>query len=92
MTKELWTVGQAAEAMGCSENTVRRLISSGQLPSVNVSVRLTRIDPEDVAIYIASRKRKVEQLKTKQRRGRLAAEPRRGGVNNSGYTPGMKVV
>lgn len=92
MTKELWTVGQAAEAMGCSEDTVRRLISSGQLPSINVSVRLTRIDPEDVAVYIASRKRKVEQIKTRQRRGRLPSEPRRGGLNNSGYYPGMKVV
>lgn len=92
MTRELWTVGQAAQALGCSEDTVRRLIASGQLACVNVSVRLTRIDPDDVAAYIESRRRKVAALQQAQKRPRRHKEPQRGGVNNSGYTPGMKVV
>lgn len=88
--RTLWTVGQAAEVLGCSEDTVRRLIAAGTLPSVNVSVRLTRVDPIDVYTYIEARKRKVSALQRKTR-GKGPA-PRRGGVNNSGYYPGMKVV
>ena len=90
--RELLTVAQAAEALQCSEDTVRRLIRAGQLPSVNVSARLTRIDPADVQIYIESRKRKVTALQQQQKRGRRRAEAPRGGLNNSGYWPGMKVV
>ena len=89
MARELWTVGQAAAAMQCSEDTVRRLIRAGQLPSVNVSARLTRIDPDDVSRYIESRTVRVTALQVKQRRTR---EKPRGGLNNSGYWPGMKVV
>lgn len=93
MTRELWTVAQTAEALGCSERTVHRLVESGQLPSVNVSVRLTRIDPDDVAAYIESRRRKVAALQQAQKKPRRRnKEPQRGGVNNSGYYPGMKVV
>ena len=95
--RELWTVARTAEALGCSEDTVRRLIHSGQLPAVNVSARLTRIFPEDVAAYMEGRRVKVAALRRqtrvtgpKERRGRR--EPLPGGVNNSGYTPGMKVV
>lgn len=91
MAIELWTVAQTAEALGCSEDTVRRLISSGQLPAVNVNVRLTRIEAADVYAYIESRKRKVTALQRKTR-GRRRQETPRGGVNNSGYYPGMKVV
>lgn len=89
MSRELWTVAQTAAALQCSEDTVRRLIRSGQLPSVNVSARLTRIDPADVSRYIESRTVRVNALKGKQRRTR---EKPRGGLNNSGYWPGMKVV
>jgi len=89
MARELWTVNQAAEAMGCSGDTVRRLIRSGQLPAINLSVRLIRIDPADVQMYIESRKLKVAALKQRTRR---RPEAPRGGLNNSGYYPGMKVV
>lgn len=90
MERTLWTVDQAAEALGCSKDTVRRLIAAGKLPSINVSARLTRLDPIDVYTYIEARKRKVSALQ-RQTRGKGTA-PRRGGVNNSGYYPGMKVV
>lgn len=89
--RELWTVARTAEALGCSEDTVRRLIHSGQLPSVNVSARLTRIFPEDVEEYMESRRIRAAAIR-KKNRGRAGREPRLGGVNNSGYTPGMKVV
>ena len=93
MARELWTMAQTAEALGCSERTVNRLVESGQLPTVNVSVRLTRIDPDDVAAYIESRRRKVAALQQAQKRPRRRnKEPQRGGLNNSGYYPGMKVV
>ena len=90
--RELWTVAQAAEVMGCSQDTVRRLISAGKLPSINVSVRLTRIDPADVEIYLAERKTRRQPEAPAPRRGRRRTEPPRGGINNSGYYPGMKVV
>ena len=89
MARELWTVAQAAAALQCSEDTVRRLIRAGQLPSVNVSARLTRLDPDDVSRYIESRTVRVAALQVKQSRTR---EKPRGGLNNSGYWPGMKVV
>ena len=91
MAKELWTVARAAEAMGCSEDTVRRLIRSGLLPAYQLSVRMTRLDPLDVYAYIESRKRKVTVLQTRTR-VRKTQDPPRGGLNNSGYYPGMKVV
>lgn len=89
MARELWTVNQAAEAMSCSEDTVQRLIRSGMLPAYRISDRIIRIDPADVAIYLESRKTKVAALK---QRTRKRAETPRGGLNNSGYYPGMKVV
>lgn len=91
--KKLWDVAEAAEFLGCSETTVRRLIASGQLASVNVSARLTRLDPTDVEIYLESRKTRAKALQEQQRTaGRRRREPQRGGLNNSGYWPGMKVV
>lgn len=92
MTRKLWDVAQAAEFLGCSETTVRRLIASGQLPSVNVSARLTRLDPADVEIYLESRKTRARVLQQQQTGRRPRKEPQRGGLNNSGYYPGMKVV
>lgn len=91
--RKLWDVAQAAEFLGCSETTVRRLIASGQLPSVNVSARLTRLDPADVEIYLESRKTRARALQQQQKTGRRPRkEPPRGGLNGSGYWPGMKVV
>ena len=92
MARELWTVAQAAEAMQCSEDTVRRLIRAGMLPSINVSARLTRLDPDDVAAYIDSRRVRARALRDRQDAGRRRKDNPRGGINNSGYWPGMKVV
>lgn len=90
MAKELWTVAQAAEALSVSEDTVRRLINGGQLPAYQITERTTRLDPLDVYAYLDSRKKKTAAL---QRKTRVRAPKEiRGGVNNSGYYPGMKVV
>ena len=90
MTKELWTVAQAAEALSVSEDTVRRLINGGQLPAYQITPRTTRLDPLDVYAYLDSRKKRAGALQRKTR-GRKPAEIR-GGLNNSGYYPGMKGV
>jgi len=90
MPKELWTVAQAAEALSVSEDTVRRLIRGGQLPAYQITERTTRLDPLDVYAYFDSRKKKTDALRRKTR----VKGPKevRGGLNNSGYYPGMKVV
>lgn len=90
MDRNLLTVAQAAERLGCSEDTVRRLIHGGQLPAVNVSARLTRLFPEDVEAYLRSRTMRTAALQ-KKNRPRMICDVR-GGINNSGYYPGMKVV
>ncbi|ROR53274.1 excisionase family DNA binding protein [Luteococcus japonicus] len=41
------TIAELAEQWGCSDKTVRRLISSGQLPAYRVGKRLIRILQED---------------------------------------------
>lgn len=94
MTRELWTVAEAAEHMGCSEKTVRRLLESGKLPYIRISARITRIDPGDVEIYLESVRVRAGALQQKQKaKGRRPwMEKPRGGLNNSGYYPGMKVV
>lgn len=91
MERELWTVAQTAEHLGCSEDTVRRLIRAGKIPAVNISARLTRVFPEDVEIYLRSRGAQVAELQRKSK-GRTSRVVPLGGVNNSGYYPGMKVV
>jgi excisionase family DNA binding protein len=48
MTKKL-TLDQAAEELGASLRTVRRLVSSGQLPAVRIgNSRTIRIDRDDL--------------------------------------------
>lgn len=42
------TIAQAAELMSCSTKTVRRLISSRQLPARRIGTRMIRIDAADL--------------------------------------------
>ena len=87
---ELITRAQAAELLTVSEDTIDRLVKSGKLPAYKISPKITRFDRADVEEYLASRyvKAKALQRKTRVRR----PNEFRGGVNNSGYYPGMKVV
>lgn len=90
LSVELITRAQAAELLTVSEDTIDRLVKSGQLPAYKISPKITRFAREDVEEYLQSRyvKAKALQRKTRVRR----PNEFRGGVNNSGYYPGMKVV
>ena len=87
LSVELITRAQAAELLTVSEDTIDRL---GQLPAYKISPKITRFDRADVEEYLASRYVKAKELQRKTRVRR--PEQFRGGVNNSGYYPGMKVV
>ena len=88
---ELITKAEAAEILTVSEDTVERLIKKGLLPCYRISDRVTRLDKMDVYTYMDERKRRAGAL-GRQTRVKKPQEIRRGGVNNSGYYPGMKVV
>lgn len=90
LSVELITRAQAAELLTVSEDTIDRLVKAGQLPAYKISPKITRFDREDVEEYLASRYVKAKELQRKTRVRRPSEF--RGGVNNSGYYPGMKVV
>lgn len=87
---ELITRAQAAELLTVSEDTIDRLVKAGKLPAYKISPKITRFSREDVEEYLASRYVKAKELQRKTRVRR--PNEFRGGVNNSGYFPGMKVV
>jgi excisionase family DNA binding protein len=45
---ERFTIKQAAENVGCHQNTIRNLIASGQLPASRIGLRIIRIDKNDL--------------------------------------------
>lgn len=90
LSVELITRAQAAELLTVSEDTIDRLVKSGQLPAYKISPKITRFSREDVEEYLASRYVKAKELQRKTRVRR--PNEFRGGINNSGYYPGMKVV
>lgn len=88
---DLMTKAQVAELLAVSETTVERLIRGGQLRAYRIGPHCTRLDREEVLRYVRSREIKVAAA----RRSVRVLGPkdlRRGGVDNSGYYPGMKVV
>ena len=87
---ELITRAQAAELLTVSEDTIDLLVKAGKLPAYKISPKITRFSREDVEEYLASRYVKAKELQRKTRVRR--PNEFRGGVNNSGYFPGMKVV
>lgn len=44
----LWTISDAAEYLGCSTDTIRRMIARGELKAYRYGPRLIRIDPRDI--------------------------------------------
>lgn len=44
----LWSIADAAEYLGCSTDTIRRMISRGELKAYRYAQRLIRIDPHEV--------------------------------------------
>lgn len=51
-TKYMLTVQEAARVLGVSIHTVYRLISSGELSAIKVSLRKTVIKSEEIEKYI----------------------------------------
>lgn len=87
---ELITRAEAAEILTVSEDTIDRLVKKGQLPAYKITPKVTRFDRADVEAYLQSRYVKAKELARKTRVRR--PQEFRGGINNSGYYPGMKVV
>ena len=50
----LMSVNEVATALGCGRDTVYRLMTSGQLPSVIVGGRLRRVRQDDLRTYVDS--------------------------------------
>ena len=48
-------VGEVAELLSVSPDTVRREVSRGQLRALRIGRRLLRIEPAEVARYLAAR-------------------------------------
>ena len=89
---ELITKAEAARMLTVSEDTLDRLIRAGMLPVYRISAGITRLDREDVAAYMESRRQRATAIGRKSNKVKFAPEVYRGGKNNSGYVPGMKVV
>lgn len=89
---ELITKAEAARMLTVSEDTLDRLIRAGMLPVYRISAGITRLDREDVAAYMESRRQRATAIGRKSNKVKMAPEVYRGGKNNSGYVPGMKVV
>lgn len=89
---ELLTKDQAAQLLTVSVDTLDRLIRAGLLPVYRISAGITRLDREDVEAYMESRRQRATAIGRKSNKVKMTPEVCRGGKNNSGYIPGMKVV
>ena len=89
---ELITKAEAARMLTVSEDTLDRLIRAGMLPVYRISAGITRLDREDVAAYMESRRQRAAAIGRKSNKVKMVPEVYRGGKNNSGYVPGLKVV
>ena len=68
----LLTIRETAERLGCSEANVYALIEGGELPYVRIGRRKGyRIDPADLAGFIAGRKEQREPARPRLHRPRL---------------------
>jgi excisionase family DNA binding protein len=50
----LLSVSQVAAELGCGRDTVYRLMTAGELPSVVLAGRLRRVRREDLRAYVSS--------------------------------------
>ena len=87
---ELITRAQAAQQLTESEDTLARHVKTVQKPAYTLTPQHPRFNRADVEEYLASRYVKAKELQRKTRVRRPSEF--RGGVNNSVYYPGMKVV
>lgn len=59
--RELFSYQEAAQVLGVSERTIRRLVREGLLPVVQLGSRVRRIDPDDLAAVIDRAKTRFPQ-------------------------------
>lgn len=64
---EIWTIPQAAKALGMAEKTVRFLIKQKILPSIRTRGGEYLLDPDDVRRYDAERHEKIQALRDKRK-------------------------
>ena len=48
LNKELFTIDQSAEKLGVSKNTIRKLLTTGELKAYRLSQRVVRIASSDL--------------------------------------------
>jgi len=48
----LFTISQAAQLLGISTRSMRRIIDRGDLPAVRLSPRMVRISPVELQAYL----------------------------------------
>lgn len=74
MIGEIWTIPQAAKALGMAEKTVRFLIKQKILPCIRTRGGDYLLDPDDVRRYDAERHEKIQALRDKQREATTGAD------------------
>ena len=74
MIGEIWTIPQAAKALGMEEKTVRFLVRQKIIPSIRTRGGEYLMDPDDVRRYDAERHAKIEELRAKQRGATTGAD------------------
>ena len=74
MIGEIWTIPQAAKALGMEEKTVRFLVRQKIIPSIRTRGGDYLLDPNDVRQYDADRHAKIEALRAKQREATTGAD------------------
>lgn len=89
---ELLTKAEVAELLTISEDTVDRLIKSGQLPAYRIAKTCTRIDRADALAYLESRRIRAAALRKSKVTMAEINRKRRIRELPCGYVPGMKVV
>ena len=62
---QLLTFNQAAELLSCSRNGVQILVDRGDLPVINLSERIRRIDQADLIAFIEQKKCRYIKEKTR---------------------------
>ena len=89
---ELITKAEAAEILTVCEDTVEKLIKTGQLPAYRIAKTCTRLDRADVMDYLASRRIKAANLRKSAVSMAAINRQRRAREMPSGYYPGMEVA
>jgi excisionase family DNA binding protein len=69
---DVLTPAEVAGELRCSDDTVHRLIASGDLPAIRISSRVLRVQRSALAAYIDARTQHGDQLAPRRRRRRSA--------------------